>query len=71
MDNEQLQKIIQKGYQQACHYFKVILARKVVFKGFYSQEIYQEILNNQEILTNLKLNTPQLKKYIKRNSELI
>ena len=58
-----LQKIIEEGYQQAGHYFKVVSYRQVVFKGFFSQEIYQEILSNQEILANLKITNPQLKKY--------
>ena len=56
-----LQKIIEEGYRQACHYFKVIPHRKVVFKGFYSPEIYQQIFSNQEILANLKINTPRRK----------
>jgi len=56
-----LQKIIKEGYRQACNYFKIIAHREVVFKGFYSPEIYQEIFNNQEILANLKINTPQRK----------
>lgn len=56
-----LQKIIEEGYRQACNYFKIIPHRKVVFKGFYNPEIYQEVLNNQEILANLKINTPRRK----------
>ena len=56
-----LQKIIEEGYRQACNYFKIIPHRKVVFKGFYSLEIYQEVFNNQEILANLKINTPRRK----------
>jgi hypothetical protein len=63
MDKEQLQKAMVAGYQVTCAYFKIIPTRKVVFKGFYNQEIYQEILNNREIMANLELNTPQLKKY--------
>lgn len=63
--NQLLQQVIEQGYEEACHYWKVIAYRKPVFKGFYNQEIYQEILNNQEILDNLKLNTPKRKEYFK------
>jgi len=59
----QLQKIMEQGYQQACHYFKVIPHRKIIFKGFYRPEVYEQIFNNQEILTNLKINTPRQKEY--------
>lgn len=59
----ELQKIMEQEYQQACYYFKIIPHRKIVFKGFYSSEIYEQIFNNQEILTNLKINTPRRKEY--------
>lgn len=34
----------------------------MVFKGFYNQDIRREILNNEEILLNLKADTPLRKK---------
>lgn len=58
-----LQKVMEEGYKQACHYFRAMPYRQVVFKGFFSPEIQQEILDNQEILTNLKITTLTLKKY--------
>lgn len=50
-----LPSIIEKGYHQACYYFKIISTRKPLFKGFFSPEIYKKILANKEILTNLKI----------------
>lgn len=58
------QKAIKSGYQVACHFWKVIVYRKVVFKGFFNPEIGQEILNNPEILTSLGATTPQQKKIL-------
>lgn len=63
MDISPLQAVMADGYQKVCDFLKIIPTKKVVFKGFYSPEIYQEILSNQEILDNLKLNTPRLKEY--------
>lgn len=57
-----LPKIIEKGYTEACYQWKVIPYRKVVFKGFYNQKVHQEILNNEEILLNIKADTPLRKK---------
>lgn len=59
---EILQKAIEKGYTEACYQWRVIPYRKVVFKGFYNQDIRREILNNEEILLNLKADTPLRKK---------
>jgi hypothetical protein len=56
-----LQKVMEEGYKQACYHFKVIPHRKIIFKGFYRPEVYEQIFNNQEILTNLKINTPRRK----------
>lgn len=50
---KELPAIIDKGYQQACYYFEIIPVKQVVFKGFFSEKIYQQILDNQEILNNL------------------
>lgn len=58
------QKAIESGYQLACHFWKVITYRKIVFKGFFNLQISQEILNNSEILTSLGVNTPQQKKIL-------
>jgi hypothetical protein len=58
------QQAVESGYQQVCHYWKVVAYRKVVFKGFFNPEINQEILNNSEILTNLKVATLQQKKIL-------
>lgn len=66
-----LQNIIEKGYNEACQYFKVISYRQVLFKGFYSQTIYQEILSNQEILANLGATTPRLQKILAEELENI
>lgn len=60
---KELPAIIEKGYTEACYCFKVVPYRQVIFKGFYSKVIYQEILNNEEILTNLGADT-QLRKKI-------
>lgn len=60
--NTTLQKIIEKGYTEACCRWKIIPYRKVVCKGFYNQEIHQQILNNEEILLNLKVDTPLRKR---------
>jgi hypothetical protein len=59
---KELPAIIEKGYTEACYYFKVVPYRQVIFKGFYSKSIYQEILNNEEILINLGADTPLRKK---------
>jgi hypothetical protein len=58
---KELPEIIDKGYQQACYYFEIIPVKKVIFKGFFSEEIYQQILNNQETLTNLEIDAWQEK----------
>jgi len=68
-DKEVLQKIIEKGYLKACYQWKVIPYRKVVFKGFYNQEVRQEILNNEEILLNLGADTPLRKKILAEELE--
>ena len=60
---ESLHLIIGKGYDEICYRLKTITYRKVLFKGFFGSEIYREILNNQEILDNLEIKTPRLKKY--------
>ena len=60
---QSLQLIIQKGYDEICYRLKTIPYRKVVFKGFFGSEVYQEIMNNQEILDNLEIKTPRLKKF--------
>lgn len=54
---KELSAVVEKGYQEACYYFKVVPYRQVIFKGFYSKAIYQQILNNEEILTNLGADT--------------
>lgn len=59
-----LQQAIENGYQIACHFWKIITYRQVVFKGFFNPQIGQEILNNPEILTNLGAITPQQKKIL-------
>ena len=58
------QKAIESGYQLACHFWKIVVYRKVVFKGFFNPEIGQEILNNPEILASLGVITPQQKKIL-------
>ena len=68
---KELPAIIEKGYTEACYYFKVVSYRKVIFKGFYGSEIYQEILSNQEILANLGADTPRLKKILAEELESI
>jgi hypothetical protein len=60
---KELTLIIEKGYRQACYHYKIIPYRKVLFKGFFGSEVYKEILKNQEILDNLEIKTPRLKKY--------
>jgi hypothetical protein len=60
-----LPNLIEKGYNRACYYFKIVSVRKPLFKGFFSSETYQKILTNEEILTNLKLNALQKKHFIK------
>ena len=60
-----LPSIIEKGYCQTCYYFKIISTRKPLFKGFFSPEIYKKILANEEILTNLKLDTLQREHFAK------
>ena len=60
---ESLQLIIQKGYKEFCYYLKIIPYRVVLFKGFFGTEVFKEIINNQEILDNLGVKTPRLKKY--------
>ena len=59
---KELIPIIKKGYEEACYYWKIIPTKKVIFKGFFSQETYKEILSNEEILTNLGADSPRLKK---------
>src|SRR6266516_3878552 len=68
---KELPAIIEKGYTEACYYFKVVSYRKVTFKGFYSPDIYQQILSNQEILINLGADTPRLKKILTEELESI
>ena len=58
----ELSVLIKKGYQEACYHFQVVPYRQVVFKGFYDREIYQQILNNEQILINVGANTPFRKK---------
>jgi len=38
---KELPEIIGKGYQQACYYFKIIPVKQVIFKGFFSEQVYQ------------------------------
>src|SRR2546421_8943322 len=66
---KELPAIIEKGYTEACYYFKVVSYRKVTFKGFYSPNIYQQILSNQEILVNLGADTRRLKKILSEELE--
>jgi hypothetical protein len=61
---ELFQIALESGYQLACHFWKVIPYRKIVFKGFFNPQIRQEILNNSEILINLRAITPQQKKIL-------
>jgi len=68
-NKEVLQKIIEKVYFKACYQWKVIPYRKVVFKGFYNQTVHQEILNNEEILLNLGVDTPLRKKILAEELE--
>ena len=60
-----LPSIIEKGYHQACYYFKIISTRKPIFKGFFSSEVYKKILVNEEILTNLKIDALQKEHFAK------
>jgi hypothetical protein len=60
-----LPSLIEKGYYQACYYFKIVSIRKPLFKGFFSPEVYKKILANEEILTNLKLDTLQKEYFAK------
>jgi len=50
---------------------KIIPYRKVIFKGFYDKEVSQEILNNEEILLNLKADTPLRKRIFAEELEEI
>lgn len=67
--NENLQLIIKKGYDEICYRLKTIPYRTVLFKGFFGSEVFKEILNNQEILDNLKIKTPRLKKHFSEELE--
>lgn len=67
---KELPLIVEKSYQQACYYFKIIPTKRAVFKGFFSSEIYQAVLNNQEILDNLGVNSWQRKAFEKALREL-
>lgn len=66
---ENLQSIIKKGYGEICYRLKIIPYRSVLFKGFFRSEVFKEIINNQEILDNLKIKTPRLKKYFAEELE--
>lgn len=66
---ESLQSIIKKGYEEICYHLKVIPYRTVIFKGFFGSEVFKEIINNQEILDNLEIKTPRLKKYFAEELE--
>jgi hypothetical protein len=66
---KELPAIIEKGYAEACYYFKVVPYRQVICKGFYSKSIYQQILNNEEILANLGADTPLRKKILAEELE--
>ena len=68
---EILQKNVEKGYAEACYRWKIIPYRKVIFKGFYDKEVSQEILNNEEILLNLKADTPLRKRIFAEELEEI
>jgi len=68
---KELPAIIEKGYTEACYYFQVVSYRKVIFKGFYNSNVYQQILSNQEILANLGADTPRLKKILAEELENI
>ena len=61
--NQTWQRIIEKGYKEACYKWKIITYRLVIFKGFYNEKIKQEILNNEQILLNLHADTPLQKKF--------
>jgi hypothetical protein len=67
--NENLQLIIKKGYEEICCRLKTIPYRTVLFKGFFGSEVFKEIINSQEILDNLKIKTPRLKKYFAEELE--
>ena len=60
---KELPAIISKGYQQACYYFEIIPVKQVIFKGFFSEQVYQQILDNQEIMTNLGIDAWQEKHF--------
>ncbi|RHZ36113.1 SprT family zinc-dependent metalloprotease [endosymbiont GvMRE of Glomus versiforme] len=55
--------LIQDCYQIGCHYLNIIPYKQVVFKGFYSEKLFTEISNNQQIAQSLRLslNDPQQK----------
>jgi hypothetical protein len=67
---KELPLIIEKSYQQTCYYFKIIPTKRAVFKGFFGSEIYQAVLNNQEILANLGVDNWQKKAFEKALKEL-
>lgn len=67
---EELPAIIEKGYREACYYWQIIPTKQVLFKGFFSSKVYQEILNNQEILANLEVDKEQRKHFEKALQKL-
>lgn len=67
--NQTWQRIIEKGYKEACYQWKIIPYRLVIFKGFYNEKIKQEILNNEQILLNLHADTPLRKKFLAEELE--
>jgi len=61
--NTILQKIVTDCYQRGGDYLGIIPYKKVIFKGFYNQDLFQKVYNNQEILVNLEINNPLRKKF--------
>jgi hypothetical protein len=51
-----LPNIIQDCYQIGCRYLNIIPYKQVIFKGFYSEKLFAEISNNQQIAQSLHLN---------------
>jgi len=51
-----LSDIIQDCYQIGCRYLNIIPYKQVIFKGFYSEKLFAEISNHQQIAQSLHLN---------------
>jgi len=58
--NTLLQKIVTDCYQKGCDHLGIIPYKKVIFKGFYDKKLFQEILANKEIKTNLQITNEKL-----------